>query len=88
MGYILSLLLYSRRIAKETRSRLIVSWSKQGKLMYFIGKLITIDDIHSIVAEIITNTEDLLWDSLMFKEGDNVRFKIPLASIKDNLTQT
>jgi hypothetical protein len=28
MGYVLSLLLYGRRIAQETGSRLIVSWSK------------------------------------------------------------
>jgi hypothetical protein len=54
--------------------------------MYFIGKPIAIDDIYNIVAEITINAEDLLWDSLMFKEGDDIRFKILLASIKDDLT--
>ena len=44
------------------------------------------DDIRSIVAEMTTDAEDLLWDSLMFKEGDDVRFKILLASIEDDLT--
>jgi superfamily II DNA helicase RecQ len=88
MGYILSLLLYGRKIAQETGSRLMVSWSKQGELMYFMGKPIAMDDIRSMVAEMTTDAEDLLWDSLMFKEGDDVRFKIPLASIEDDLTQT
>ncbi len=53
-----------------------------------MGKPIAIDDIRSMVAEITTDVEDLLWDSLMFKEGDNVWFKILLASIEDNLIQT
>jgi hypothetical protein len=53
-----------------------------------MGKPIAMDNIQSIVAEATTNAEDLLWDSLMFKEGEDVRFKIPLASIEDDLTQT
>jgi hypothetical protein len=88
MGYILSLLLYGRKITQETGSRLMVSWSKQGELIYFMGKPITMNDIRSMVAEMTTNTEDLLWDFLMFKKGNDVRFKIPLASIKDDLIQT
>ena len=60
MGYVLSLLLYGRRIAQETGSRLIVSWSKQSELMYFIEKLIPMNNIQSIVAEITANAEDLL----------------------------
>ena len=88
MGYVLSLLLYGQKIAQETGSRLMVSWSKQGELMYFMGKPIAMDDIRGMVAEMTTDAEDLLWDSLMFKEGDDVRFKVPLASIEDDLTQT
>ncbi len=88
IGYVLSLLLYSQRIAQETSSRLIVSQSKQGKLMYFIRKLILIDNIQSIVVDITSNIEDLLQDSLIFKEGKDIRFTILLASIKDDLTQT
>jgi hypothetical protein len=87
MGYVLSLLLYGRKIAQETGSRLMVSWSKQGELMYFMGKPIPMEDIRSMVAEMTTDTEDLLWDSLMFKEGEDVRFTIPLAGIEDDLTQ-
>lgn len=56
--------------------------------MYFMGKLIPIDNIRSIVADIMSNIEDLLWDSLIFKESKDIRFAIPLASIKDDLTQT
>ena len=54
--------------------------------MYFMGKLIPMDDIRSIVADMTADAEDLLWDSLMFKEGEDVRFIIPLAGIKDDLT--
>ena len=86
MGYVLSLLLYGRKIAQETSSRLMVSWSKQGELMYFMGKPIPMDDIRSMVAEMTAEVEDLLWDSLMFKEGEDVRFTIPLADIEDDLT--
>jgi len=56
--------------------------------MYFIKKSIPMDDIRSIMAEITADTEDLLWDSLMFKEGKNIQFAILLADIEDNLTQT
>ncbi|KAH8661749.1 hypothetical protein BGZ61DRAFT_539571 [Ilyonectria robusta] len=88
MGYTLSLLLYGRKIARETGSRLMVSWSKQGDLMYFMGKPIPMDAIRGMVDEIITDAKDILWNKLMFKEGDDVRFTIPLAAIEDGLTQT
>ncbi len=39
-----------------------------------------------MVAEMTANTKDLLWDSLIFKEGKDIRFTILLASIKDDLT--
>jgi hypothetical protein len=57
---VLSLLLYSWKIAQETGSRLMVSWSKQGELMYFMGKLILINDIRNMVAEMTADVEDLL----------------------------
>ena len=88
MGYILSLLLYGRKIAQESRSRLMVSWSKQGELIYFMRKPIALDDIRSMVAEMTADAEDLLWNSLMFKEGEDIRFTIPLAIIEDDFTQT
>jgi hypothetical protein len=53
-----------------------------------MGKPIPIDNIRSMVAEITANAEALLWGSLIFKEGKDIRFTIPLASIKDDLTQT
>jgi len=53
-----------------------------------MGKLIPMDNIRSIVAEMAANAEDLLWDSLIFKEGKDIRFIIPLAGIEDDLTQT
>lgn len=86
MGYVLSLLLYGRRIAQETGSRLIVLWSKQGELIYFMEKPMSMDNIRGMVADMAADVEDLLWDSLIFKEGKDVRFTISLAKIKDNLT--
>ena len=88
MGNVLSLMLYGRRIAQETGSRLMVSWSRQGELIYFMGKPIPMDDIRSMVADMTANVEDMLWGSLMFKKGEDVRFTILLAGIKDNLSQT
>jgi hypothetical protein len=54
--------------------------------MYFIGKPIPMDNIRNMVAEMTANVKDLLWDSLMFKEGKDVRFTIPLTNIEDDLT--
>jgi hypothetical protein len=54
--------------------------------MYFIGKPIPIDDIRNMVIEMTADVEDLLWGSLMFKEGEDVQFTIPLTSIEDDLT--
>ena len=39
-----------------------------------------------MLAEITVNVEDFFWDSLMFKKGNDVWFKILLANIKDDLT--
>jgi len=39
-----------------------------------------------MVAKMRANAKDLLRDSLMFTEGEDVRFTILLASIKDDLT--
>ncbi|KAL2203436.1 hypothetical protein CC79DRAFT_1390855 [Sarocladium strictum] len=88
MGYTLSLLLYGKKIARETGSRLMVFWNRQCDLIYFMGKPIAMDAIRSIVAEMITNAENILWGELMFKEGHDVRFTIPLNTIEDNLTYT
>ncbi|KAF5239309.1 hypothetical protein FANTH_10012 [Fusarium anthophilum] len=88
MGYILSLLLFGKKIARETGSRLMVSWSKQGEMIYFIGKPILMEDLRTMVAKMMADAEDLLWGQLMFKEGNDERFVIPLAGIEDDLTQT
>lgn len=88
MGYTLSLLLYGRKIAQETGSRLMVSWSKDGEMMYFMGKPILMEKIRHMVARMTKDAEDLLWGQLMFKEGDDERFILPLAGIEDDLTHT
>lgn len=88
MGYVLSLLLYGKKIARETGSRLMVSWSKDPELMFFNGKPIHMNHIRTMVAEMTSDAEDLLWKTLLFKEGDDVRFVVPLAGIEDDLTQT
>jgi len=54
--------------------------------MYFMGKPIPTADIRSIVAEMTVDAENLLWNFLMFKEGEDIWFTIPLAGIKDDLT--
>ncbi|KAJ4220867.1 hypothetical protein NW757_014484 [Fusarium falciforme] len=46
------------------------------------------EDIRHIVARITDDAEDLLWGQLIFKEGDDKRFVLPLAGIEDDLTQT
>ncbi len=56
--------------------------------MYFIGKLILINNIRGIVADMTADIEDLLQGSLIFKKGEDVWFTILLAEIKDDLTQT
>jgi hypothetical protein len=66
----------------------MVSWSRDGELIYFVGKPIAMNDIRAMLADMITDAEDLLWGRLMFKEGDGVRFQIPLHKIEDNLMQT
>ena len=67
MGYTLSLLLYGRKIARETGSRLMVSWSRAGDVMYYMGKPVSMDSIRGMVAEMTADAESLLWNSLMFK---------------------
>ena len=88
MGYTLSLLLYGRAISRETGSRLMVSWSKRADIMYFMGKPIQMDNLRSMVADMTTDAEDMLWNTLMFKDGQDFRYTVPLDSIEDDLTYT
>lgn len=88
MGYMLSLFLYGRKIAQETGSRLMISWSQQGDRMFFMGKPIVMADIQQMVADLTHDTENMLWDELMFKEENDARFIIPLHKIEDDLTFT
>jgi superfamily II DNA helicase RecQ len=111
MGYILSLLLYGKRLAMETGSRLAVSWNSDGTLLYFQGQPLAMDTIRQLVARMTAEAEDLLWESLLFRPpsggggggrdgalglqearpaglGAKGRFLIPLAAIRDDLTQT
>ncbi|KAK7574529.1 hypothetical protein V3481_016509 [Fusarium oxysporum f. sp. vasinfectum] len=46
------------------------------------------EDLRTMVAKMTADAEDLLWGQLMFKEGNDERFVIPLAGIEDDLTQT
>ncbi|KAH8647517.1 hypothetical protein BGZ61DRAFT_376629, partial [Ilyonectria robusta] len=61
MGYILSLLLYGRKIAMETGSRLAVLWNAEGTLLYYHGQPLAIDSIRQLVARMTADAEDLLW---------------------------
>ncbi|KAH8649525.1 hypothetical protein BGZ61DRAFT_469592 [Ilyonectria robusta] len=72
MGYILSLLLYGRKIAMETGSRLAVLWNAEGTLLYYHGQPLAIDSIRQLTAGLEARG----------------RFLIPLAAIRDDLTQT
>jgi hypothetical protein len=54
--------------------------------MYFIGKPIAIDDIQAIVAQMTVDAEDMLWEELMFKEGEDVHFTVLLSKVEDDLT--
>ncbi|SCV61242.1 uncharacterized protein FFFS_15811 [Fusarium fujikuroi] len=89
MGYLLSLHLYGRKIARETGSRLMVTWSNDGQTIYYRGKAITMDDIRQMVASMTADAEDLLWEQLMFREGKrDARFTIPLDQVQDDMTLT
>ncbi|KAM6506755.1 hypothetical protein FALCPG4_018584 [Fusarium falciforme] len=57
------------------------------KITQETSKPILIEDIRHIVARITDDAKDLLWGQLMFKEGNDERFILPLAGIEDNLTQ-
>ncbi|KAH6984193.1 hypothetical protein BKA56DRAFT_613955 [Ilyonectria sp. MPI-CAGE-AT-0026] len=110
MGYVLNLLLYGKKIAFETGSRLAVVWNRDGTLLYFQGRPLAMETIRQLIASMTADAEDLLWDGLLFRprkaeaeaeagsssgrrkglgllerEG---RFLIPLATIRDDLTQT
>ncbi|PNP52359.1 hypothetical protein FNYG_15849 [Fusarium nygamai] len=51
-----------------------------------MGKPILMEDLRTMVAKITADAEDLLWGQLIFKEGNDERFVIPLAGIEDDLT--
>jgi hypothetical protein len=49
-------------------------------LLYGMAKTIATDGIRSMVAEMITDAVDMLWEEPMFKEGHDVRFHDPARS--------
>ncbi|KAF5567440.1 af291909_2recq family helicase [Fusarium napiforme] len=87
MGYMLSLHLYGRKIARETGSRLRVTWSEDGQRMHYLGQPLAMEDIRNMVASMTADAEELLWEQLMFKEGGlDARFPIPLDELQDDMT--
>ena len=113
MGYVLNLLLYGKKIAFETGSRLAVVWNRDGTLLYFQGRPLAMETIRRLIASMTADAEDLLWDGLLFRprkaeagssgsggsgsgpgpRGPGLleredRFLVPLATIRDDLTQT
>ncbi|KAL2212895.1 hypothetical protein CC79DRAFT_1338707 [Sarocladium strictum] len=59
-----------RGTIKDLKGRFAAN--RQCDLIYFIGKPIAMDAIRSMVAEMITDAEDILWGELMFKESYDV----------------
>ncbi|KAJ0130499.1 hypothetical protein HZ326_26396 [Fusarium oxysporum f. sp. albedinis] len=55
IGYILSLLVFRKKIARKTGSRLMVFWSKQGEMMYFMGKATVMQDLRTMVVRMTTD---------------------------------
>ncbi|KAH6983607.1 hypothetical protein BKA56DRAFT_483196 [Ilyonectria sp. MPI-CAGE-AT-0026] len=56
-----------KKIAFETGSRLAVVWNRDGTLLYFQGRPLAIETIRQLIASITADTEDLLWDGLLFR---------------------
>ncbi|KAG6237706.1 hypothetical protein E4U25_002430 [Claviceps purpurea] len=63
---------------------------RAADISWFMNKPMPIhmDKIRRMMQQMIKEAEDLLWGSLMFKEGQNSRFVVPLAEIKDSLMDT
>ncbi|KAK7390681.1 hypothetical protein QQX98_013370, partial [Neonectria punicea] len=83
------------KIASETGSRLMITWNKEGTLLYFQGRPFAMETIRHMIRQMTMDAEDLLWDGLMFwpRVAEPAArlarcFLIPLAAIQDDLTQT
>ncbi|KAG5944200.1 hypothetical protein E4U59_007501 [Claviceps monticola] len=97
MGYTFSLLQSRRSVSWIRGDKVIllgetedIVWRRVADSSCFMNKsmFIHMDGIRRMMQQMINKAEDLLWDSLMFKEGQNSHFVVPLAEIKDSLTDT
>ena len=82
----LSLLAYSKHIALNAANAPMSMWSNNRDTLYLRGQPIQLSAFQAMVAGLLQEAEDYLWEELLWTPARGDRFQIPLGKIQDNVT--
>ena len=74
---------YEEQIRKHFFSRLIMIWLTDMQTLIFEGNALRIADLGSMMQQLITNTEDLLCEQLVFQDREYLKTKQPCGLTDD-----
>ncbi|KIV98766.1 uncharacterized protein PV09_09464 [Verruconis gallopava] len=86
MSEMLSLLAYGKYVALNSGNSGSAFWSADKKIFYFRGKPVVLRKFQQMVRDIITESEDILWQELLWMAGREERFTMKLDQIVDDVT--
>ena len=86
MSTLVRMLGYGKKITMEAGNAPTTSWSRPDKkILYYRGKPLPMEDLRSMVHDMIRDTEDILWDDLMWMDKSQ-RFVMDLEKIEDDIS--
>lgn len=88
MSEMLSMLAYGKHVAMNAGNSGNAFWSKDKKIFHLNGRPIQISRFQQMARDVITDTEDMLWQDLLWMVDREERFVIKLDKIVDDVTFT
>ena len=88
MSTIINLLTYSKYITLNKSNESSIQWLTDHRMLYFHSRLIMISQFHQMIQNMITKTEQLLWQKLMWTAEPERRFSVSLNQIMNDMTFT
>lgn len=82
----ISLLAYAKHITLNTGNPATTQWSKDLGTLYLQGRPIVMARFKAMVAGVIGEAEDVLWEKLMMVPCQQDRFYIPLLDLEDDVS--
>lgn len=86
MSEALSLLAYSKHVARETGNAGNAYWSKDKKIFYLHGQPIYLTRFRKMAQDMVAEVEQMMWEELFWVASAGDRFAVKLEQLVDDIT--